>query len=235
MKHLLFVALQFSTVAFGQTSYATFSADTTRIHHERSRMTVFEKIMESEWQINGQTLTYGSTPIRVETDNQVDTIFFRQDKNARWDTLICSISRPTNYTFYYNECCGGFNTADETGTYLVGSVQFENRNPKKGKHYLGTLGEAGVIIDKNSVHLKPTCRSAMSPNCYEVTLREIEPCSTTDSCNEEICLVEPNSENPNYGFGYATQSTLFRFLFLPLSNDPIHVSYNTKSGTVQIK
>ena len=135
MKHLLFVALQFSTVAFGQTSYATFSADTTRIHHERSRMTVFEKIMESECQINGQTLTYGSTPIRVETDNQVDTIFFRQDKNARWDTLICSISRPTNYTFYYNECCGGFNTADETGTYLVGAVKFENRNPKKGKHY----------------------------------------------------------------------------------------------------
>lgn len=87
---------------FGQV--ATFWADTSGIIPTKE----YNYITEAEWKINGQTLRYGLSPIAVPTDNVVDTIFYKQFENSKWDTLICNITEPANYIFQYNMCCGGF-------------------------------------------------------------------------------------------------------------------------------
>jgi hypothetical protein len=40
------------------------------------------------------------------------------------DTIVCNINRTGNFKFYYNECCGGFNIANETGKFIIGTVIF---------------------------------------------------------------------------------------------------------------
>jgi hypothetical protein len=67
------------SVLFGQT--ATFLADTTLFYTVKdSRKDIYDKIMEAEWEINGQTLHYGSKPIAIATDHMLDTILYKQKK-----------------------------------------------------------------------------------------------------------------------------------------------------------
>jgi hypothetical protein len=216
---------------------ATFSADTTRFFKEKnSRTDIYDKIMEAEWKINGETLHYGSKPISVKTDNIIDTIFFRQFKNSKWDTVICNINKPMHYIFHYNTCCGGFNISDDTDKFIIGSVNFIIKNTDNKIQFLGTLGEAGIIVTSKLIDtLEPGCRSAMSPNVYQLTFREIEICKDTVDCNEGTCLYEKGNEELNYEFGYKTTSLKLDCLFLPLSNEPIRVTYDTKIGKVEIE
>jgi hypothetical protein len=51
----MFITILTSIVSFGQR--ATFSADTTRFFNE-TRKDIYNKIMEAEWRINGQTLPF---------------------------------------------------------------------------------------------------------------------------------------------------------------------------------
>ena len=223
------------SLLFGQT--ASFSADTIRFYNEKnSRTAIYDKIMEAEWKINGQTLHYGSKPISVITDNIIDTFFFRQFKNSKWDTLICNINKHTHYTFQYNECCGGFNISDETAKFIIGSVNFKIKNIDTKKLFLGTLGEAGIIVTSEfNDTLKPGCRSALSPNVYQLTFREIEICKDTVDCNEGTCLYEKGKEELNYEYYYKTISLKLDCLFLPLSNKPISVMYDPNSGKLEIE
>lgn len=215
----------FPTVLFGQV--ATFWADTIRIDDERA--------LEAEWKINGKTLRYGSKPIAVKTDNIIDTILFKQYKKSEWDTLICNITKPLNYTFQYNTCCGGFDVYDKTNR-ISGSVIFIVKSSDKKTHYLGQLDGAGILVPQhNSDTLKPICWSPMHPNIYRLTLSEIEICKDTTNCNEEICLYEKGKEEPNYGFGFKTISHKLNCLFLPLSNQPITVIYDPKTKIIKIE
>lgn len=212
------------TVLRGQV--ATFWADTIRIDDNR--------VLEAEWKINGQTLLYGSKPIKVKTDNIIDTILFKQFNNSRWDTLICNISKPLNYTFQYNVCCGGFDVY-ENNTRLSGSVIFLIKNPDMNRKYLGQLDAAGILIsEQKSDTLRPICSSPMLPNIYSLSLRTIETCIDTTDCDEEICLLEKGMET-NFGFGFKTISIIFNYLYLPLSNEPIKAIYDSKTGRIEFE
>jgi hypothetical protein len=225
MRKILFILTFFPTVLFGQV--ATFWADTLRIDDEN--------ILEAEWKINGQTLHYGSKPIEVRIDKIIDTILFKQFKHSKWDTLICNIAEPLNYTFQYNMCCGGFDVY-ENDKRISGTVIFIIKNSDKKKKYLGQLDGAGILLDlHNGDTLKPICWSPMHPNIYNVALSEIEICKDTTNCNEEICLYENGNEEPNYGFGFKTISNKFNCLFLPLSGQPIKVIYDRKTDKIKIE
>jgi hypothetical protein len=66
-------------------------------------------------------------------------------------------------------------------------------------------------------------------------LRVIEICRDTTNCSEEICLLEGGLIEPNYGFGFKSIATIFNCLFLPLSNEPIKVIYDTRSNEIMIE
>ena len=233
MKSIILLLTIFPAILFGQT--ATFSADTSRLLRE-TRTDILEQIMEAEWNINGQTLHYGSEPITIETDNTLDTIYFRQQRNANVDTLICNINKPGHFTFYYNECCGGFNIADTSGKFIVGSVIFQIQGQIKAQRYLGTLGETGILINSSSQDtLNPGCRSAMAPNVYQITFSQIEVCTDTVDCTEGTCLLEPGQEELNYAFGFKTISKKLDCLYLPLSNQPIKVTYIPESDEIRME
>ena len=221
------------TVLFGQT--ATFSADTTRFFRE-TRKDIYDKIMEAEWKINGQTLHYGSKPITIKTDNILDTILYKQRSNSKVDTIVCNINKAGNFKFYYNECCGGFNIADETGKFINGSIIFSIKGQDNKKSYLGTLGETGILVNSTTKDtLKTVCRSAMSPNIYQLTFSQIEVCKDTINCIEGTCLFEKGKEELNYEFGYKTISRKIDCLFLPLSNQPIKVTYDPRTDRTWIE
>jgi hypothetical protein len=231
LRNILFIFTLLPTALFGQT--ATFSADTVK--DIRTNM-FYDRMIEAEWKIKGQALHYGSKPIAVKTDNIIDTILFREDKNSKWDTLICNIVKPRNYKFWYNPCCGKFNVSDGTKESIIGAVIFNLNGLDKERQYLGTLGETGILLKATlNDTLKPGCRSAMSPNIYWLTLREIKICKDTIDCNEGTCLYEKGKEDLNYKFGYKTISVKLDCLFLPLSNQPIKVNYNLRTEKVKIE
>ena len=233
VRNIIFILIIFPTVLFGQT--ATFSADTTRFFSEIKK-DIFDKIMEAEWRINGQTLHYGSKPITVKTDNILDTILYRQRNNSKVDTILCNINKAGNFKFYYNVCCGGFNIADETGKFIIGSVIFSIQGQNNKQKYLGTLGETGILVHSASKDtLETGCRSAMSPNIYQITFSQIEICTEKVNCKEGTCLYEKDKEELNYEFGYKTISKKIDCLFLPLSNQPIEVIYDPKTDRIRIE
>ena len=233
MKNIIFILTIIPTILFGQT--ATFSTDTTRFFGE-TRKDVYDKIMEAEWKINGQKLHYGSKPITIKTDNILDTIFYKQRNNSKVDTIVCNINKPGNFKFYYNECCGGFNIADETGNFINGSIIFIIKRQGNKKTYLGTLGETGILVNSATKDtLKTGCRSAMSPNVYQLTFSQIEVCKDTINCKEGTCLFEKGKEELNYEFGYKTISRKIDCLFLPLSNQPIKATYDTRTDRIWIE
>ena len=225
MRKVIFILTFFPTALFGQV--ATFWADTIRIDDGR--------ILEAEWKINGQTLHYGSKPIEVRIDNIIDTILFKQFKTTKWDTLICIIAEPLNYTFQYNMCCGGFDVF-ENDKRISGTVIFIIKNFNKKIKYLGQLEGAGILLNHHSNDtLKPICWSPMLPNIYSIALSEIEICKDTTNCNEEICLYEKGNSEPNYSFGFKTISRKFNCLYLPLSSHPIKVIYDRKTEKIKIE
>jgi len=233
VKNIIFILTIFPTVLFGQT--ATFSTDTTRFLDE-TRKDIFDKIKEAEWRINGQTLHYGSKPITIKTDNILDTILYRQQNNSKVDTIVCNINRAGNFKFYYNECCGGFNIANETGKFIIGTIIFSIQGQTNKKKYLGTLGETGILVNSSSKDtLETGCRSAMSPNVYQITFSQIEICTDTVNCKEGTCLFEKGKEGLNYEFGFKTISKKIDCLFLPLSNQPIKVNYDPKTDRIRIE
>ncbi len=228
----IFITILTSLVSFGQT--ATFLADTTRFFNE-TRKDIYNKIMEAEWRINGQTLHYGSKPIKIKTDNILDTILFKQYSNSNIDTIICNITKAGNFKFYYNECCGGFNIANESEKFIIGSIIFRIQGKDNKKKYLGTLGETGILVNSSSKDtLKTGCRSAMSPNVYKLTLSQIEICKDTINCKEGTCLFEKGKKELNYEFSYKTVSKKIDCLFLPLSNQPIKVTYMPQKDRIRI-
>ncbi len=233
MKNIIFILTITPTVLFGQTT--TFSADTTRFFGE-TRKDIYDKIMEAEWRINGQTLHYGSMPITIKTDNILDTILYRQRNNSKVDTIVCNINKAGHFKFYYNECCGGFNIADETGKFIIGSVIFSIKEQDNKKTYLGTLGETGILVNSTTKDtLKTGCRSAMSPNVYQLTFSQIEICKDTINCKEGTCLFEKGKDELNYEFGYKTISRKIDCLFLPLSNQPIKVTYDPRTDRLYLQ
>ena len=233
MKNIILILTIIPTILFGQT--ATFSADTTRFFRE-TRKEIYDKIMEAEWKINGQTLHYGSKPITIKTDNILDTILYKQRSNSKVDTIVCNINKKGNFIFYYNECCGGFNIADETGKFIIGSIIFSIKEQDNRKTYLGTLGETGILVNSATKDtLKTGCRSAMSPNVYQITFCQIEICKDWINCKEGTCLFEKGNEELNYEFGYKTISRKIDCLFLPLSNQPIKVTYDPRNDRIWIE
>lgn len=233
MKQLIFILALFPTVLLGQV--ATFSADTFGFNeYKNSRPDIYNRILEAEWKINGNTLHYGSIPIVVETDGRIDTIFYKQHSNAKWDTLMCNITQPAKYSFHYNECCGGFQVFDEANQRIMGSVIFFINGSNNQKQYLGTLGEVGVLVHStlNDI-LKPGCRSALSPNIYPVALRVVEICADTVDCKESTCLYEKGALK--YEFGYKTISTVLDCWYLPLSSQPLKIMYDPRTGTVKME
>lgn len=237
MKNKLFIILTIlPTILWGQS--ATFYADTTNLwmHAGHSKAHI-KRVMEMEWRIGGQVLHFGSTPIAVKPDpNRIDTLFYKQSNNARWDTIICNVKEPLAYKFVYNACCDGFNIAGADGKFIGGKVNFRLTGPTS-KTFLGTLGEAGMLINtKTTDTLLPGCRSAMSPNIYSLTFSEIKTCSDDSLvCNEDICLSEKGKEELNYEFKFKTISNKMKIHFMPLTSDPVQVMYDNKTDRITIK
>lgn len=101
---------------------------------------------------------------------------------------------------------------------------------------MGTLGETGLLVKSTSKDtLSIGCRSAMSPNIYEITFREIEICKDTADCDESICLFEKGKEELNYNFVYKTVSKKMDCLFLPLSNRPIKITYDPRIDKIRFE
>ena len=233
MRKIVFILIIVPSILYGQT--ATFSADTTRFYKE-TNSEIYAEIMEAEWIINGQTLRYGSKPITVKTDNILDTILYRKRTHSQWDTIICNINQSGNFQFIYNECCGGFNIADESGKFIEGSVIFKIKGKENNKLYLGTLDDDGLLVNTTTKDtLKFACRSLLHPNIYQITFKEIEICKDTIGCPEEVCLYEKGKDDLDYGFGYKTISLKLDFLFLPLSNQPITIIYDPKTDKIRIE
>lgn len=207
---------------------ATFYADSTDLYHMTGmRKEIHERITQAEWKIKGKTLRYGSKPVKVTVDNKIDTIFFRQNNNAKWDTLICNINKPETFKFLYNTCCGGFNV-QKSSRNIWGKVKFSLIGQNKNDTYIGILDDAAVILSGLDTELAPYCRSAMHPNIYRVAIQKIEICQESDGCSEK-CI-----NNKGDIISFLPVSEKVRFLYLPLSEEPFVIKYDLSTSKVII-
>ena len=221
---------------FAQT--ATFRADSTFLwYNVGQNRDNYERAMEMEWKIRGQTIHFGSAPVKIIPDaNRIDTVFYHQHAKAKWDTFICIIKKPLHYKFIYNECCDAFYVEkDSSRSFLRGSVIFKMTQKPADKIYLGTLGEGGILIKSLSTDtLFPICTSPMSPDIYTVSFREIKICKDTTNCREGTCLFVKDGADPDFDFGFKTISTKTEFLFMPLG-EPLIVIFDAKSGKIILR
>lgn len=233
---ILFFLLVFSSNLSAQ-GFAEFNTDTTRFEMRRTKEGKLEKIIPKQvWYINGQKMWFGSGRVKVKVNpNKMDTILYQGYRHHKMDTILCNISEPKKYTFYYNACCGAFNIKDESNkSFTKGKVLFQLKN-KDNKSYLGTLGEAGILVTQFSTDtLYEHCRSAMSPNVYPISFQEIAPCRDSIHCQEGTCLQVKNDE-VNWEYGYRTISKKAGFLYMPLNQDPLLISYDPKTNKIVIR
>ena len=201
--------------------FAVFTTD-TRFHSEQDQL-------NSEWVIAGQHLTYGSPPIKVKTDDLLDTIYFRTNSKRNWDTIICQISQAETYKFVYNDCCGGFYIADSNSHFFNPRMIFTVKNARKKDMFMGKLGDDGVLIDvgkTNSDTLSITCHSILLPNVFNLSFQKIQISNDTTLALENACV--KNKVDINYEYTYITKKLYTQFLYMPLSNDCINITIDTK-------
>ena len=233
--HVLLLFITFVPASIAQ-EYAEFSADTTRLgHHKDKNGVLLERIKEQEWFINGQRMYYGCQPIRVAVNpDKLDTVLYRASRKADLDTIICNIAEPEKYRIYHNDCCKPFYIKyKSTNRYTSAKIVFSLSEESGSKTYLGTLGEAGLVVHgQKEQELIPNCRSAMNNNIYTVSFREIEFCEELN-CDNSICLQEEGEEDPDY-YSFRSISTKLDFKYMPLNSNPIFVTYDPKTDSIRI-
>jgi len=233
---LIIFNLLFAISLFSQT--AEFRADTTGLKKRTgNNEKLYEKVLEMEWIINGEKLFFGSGSINVvPNEKKIDTILFRNNSNSKYDIIICNISEASKFSFEYNPCCGGFNVIKENRGKLSRNVIFEISGKSENDIYIGTLGETGILIEKDDIenHINEICRSAMSPNIYPISISKIRKnCDSKENCEELLCEIQ-NGEAKG-GFEYKVIETKIEFLYMPLDEKILKVLFNERTNKTELK
>ncbi|MEX1003410.1 MAG: hypothetical protein WDZ35_14930 [Crocinitomicaceae bacterium] len=242
MKKILTIILYvLPAVAFSQ-EFAEFSLDSSLGWNfsRQEKQELPDYILDQMWIINGNKLTYDSERIRVEVDpNRFDTLLYKGRGRQEFDTIICNITEAGKYQFVYNECCGAFNVQDEaSGKFIQGKVIYKiaSETQDTSKQYLGTLGETAIMVNGNhNDTLEVECRSAMSPNVYHLTFRQIENCNDTLDCDGYTCLHLDDTSEPIWEFAFKTVSKKMDFLYMPLSSKPLIIIYDPAFDKIILK
>ena len=227
--------LLFLFPAFAYSQPATFYADTLRLMEYNQNDTSSEGYgMQMQWIIKGQQLSWGSTPIEVGlTESGVDTIFFKWHDHSKWDTLLCKIKGGSSVTFVYSPCCDYFDVVDSNGDRFKGKVSFDLKGslPKKTK-YLGSIDDSRVFMTQKPDTIPPFYRSVMLPNTYNVEVEQIKDCSGKH-CQEAAIQKPDGSMEISYHFRIVEE--ILNFHYLPVSEEPVSVTYDLDSGVVRIE
>jgi hypothetical protein len=209
---------------------ASFYAD-PRILEENNPKPTKEQL-ETVWLINGQKLTWGSKPIYILPDSSnLDTIYFKEDNNSNWDTIICNIKVAKAYTLSPNECCGGF----MTGQAKI-RVEFNIEKPSK-KNFLGEYGGSAILAKyKKKAILDTHCLGLMVSNITHIQLSDIEiRKDSSNNADRPICFYENYDKEASGDFYYKTNKKLVNFLFMPLNDETVIINYNIETDKKTIK
>lgn len=232
---IILLLLLFPLFATAQT--ARFYADSMRLGMDAGSKSHLAQVLEMEWIINGQHMHWGSDTVHVIPDaNKLDTVFFKASKNAKWDTIICNISKPEVYTFMYNPCCGNFYLRNER---MKGFPEVRVNFRVAGKlktPFLGLIDQSGKELKSDTVKtMKAQCRSAMASNICHVELRDFS--YTQDSANSHMlmCLDIGGGREPVYDYYYKSKKTYTSFLYMPLDETPLELLLQTKSGRIVVR
>jgi len=233
MKKSVFVSLIILGVMNAITAQqAVFVADSSQDWMKYAA----KEVAGYEWRIQGQTLRFGSEPIKADINlNVVDTVFFRSQTRFQWDTILCIIDEPNTYLFQYNECCSCFNVMPADSTWLKLHICFRLTGNTSGCKLLGTIDECGLWVTEASTDtMVDFCRSAMKSSCYNVSLRETQKCIGSD-CISVFCMYEDGKINDYPDYDYEVISSKFRYQFIPLSNRPVYIYYDPEQDIVRIR
>lgn len=237
-KTLLFISVLF-IFHLGYSQTANFYADSALLRVYAGNQGLFERYMQMQWQINGKPLAFGGDTVKIiPNGKRIDTVLFRQNNTAKWDTIICNITQPHTYNFVLNTCCGGFDVQNQTLNKRPSGKAIFNLQQKSIGIYVGMLGETGIQAKLNSRDtITPLCRSVMSPNVYCIELRKVERCQKKSDCNGDDnleCFTE-NGHDPTYEMPFRTKNLICRFLYMPLDNTPIKISYLPVAKVLKIE
>lgn len=209
----------------------------------RSSTDHYNDITERYWVIRDDTVKYDQLAVEVPIiEDRVDTVFYWENlSDTIADTLLCIMNNEGSYEFVYNYCCNGFNILDQkTGRFTNTSVMFQLVSESYDQ-YLGRIDEVGRLIEvSDSVIVPITCRSAMSPNVYTISIEKIsEELNLKNDRNKLMCyyngLNYQDSLKYIYDYEYVMIDKKIEVKFIPLNNEVLQVSFNPETSNFEIR
>ena len=232
MKQIIaFIVTFWPFILFGQNSiFSIDSSDVLSLSRDfKKNEEKIRTLKEMEWKINNKSLFYESQSISIKSQyNKLDTIFFRENKLDKWDTIICKINKPGHYRLQFNECCGLFNVYNDQQERPTGLLKMKIKEISD-KTFLGTFGTNSFIVTSNPTKIKGEKGSAMESSCKLISLSEIKLLNNGQSSDKTSIYSNDKV------ITYTIISKKLQFYYLPLDNELIEVSYNSKTGKAIIK
>lgn len=211
---------------------ATFFADTIyqRGDWRNDPYTGFMK-----WTIQSKSFGWGEI-VEVEvTKNQIDTLFFQRSPEEDQDTIICDLREARDYSFYINECCGGFNVLSNDKKGINSYISFEVKKELKDSTVVGTIGDTGgYIVGTKTESITRLCNSAMASNITPVKLGTVANCSEIKDCQGWMCNYTTHDVD-SYSGDIGFSKLYFNFLYMPLNSTALKVYYNIEDDRLEFR
>lgn len=182
-----------------------------------------------EWEIDGQNLRLGGKPVILKPLNSVDTVFYWRDAASSVDTFICKSISSANYTFSYNTCCGGFDVYTTNVKKELhrnyGKINLSLINADSAKRYIFSVGESVKEIEGDDSVLVEPSQSPMQTNLYSISLEDSSVPRSFNELNlgDEVMVFE------------SPASYLFKFNYMPLSEEILFITFDCRTGELKIK
>lgn len=229
LKILILILIPF--LSYSQ--YAEIHADINTLPFEVIEdSSNYHDVYNMEWLLKGQTLKFGSPPIKVKADTTtLDTLFYRSDSENKWESILCNIESGKTYFFDYNMCCGGFLIHSPSDTLQM-PVQILIEGSEKPKNYILEYGNTSYLIKSNEIlFIKEQCESAMSNDLREIVIYEIKNNVKIEYSNTSTCLI--------YKEKYIKPITnrrrrLLNFKYIPLNHTNEKIILNMSTGLIKI-
>ena len=243
MKYIIIVFFLISTNVFAQN--AAFHADINTLNEalKDGFDDLREKALAMTWIVNGKELSYGSKTVHIKPNRyKLDTIIFKKNASSKADTILCNISKAGKYNLGFNTCCGDFYVSNISKSKKIikrekSIVSFKAVGNKPNKKFLGTIGNAGILIEKDNTayQLFHTCASAMSSNIYKVAISEVEVSKDYNESFQLLCLFTNNNKQVSQADNFIKIKEQVSFLYLPLDDTSLNVVLDIETNILTLK
>ena len=74
----------------------------------------------------------------------------------------------------------------------------------------------------------------MSSNISKIEINKIEKCTDNNKCNEIICLLAKNRDEPDYHYQYKIAAKIFNFKYIAFNSEKLNINFDPNSNILKL-